>query len=822
MPYTEPQPGRSRPFGFSWLDVKVGLRMLVRYPALTVVGTLALAVAVALGVLYFEGLNKFMNPRVTTPDGEPLVAVRSWDADAQTLETRLLYDLAVWREQARTLEELGAALTFVRNLDTGEGIPEPVIGAELTANAFRLMGAQALLGRVLTERDEQPGEPPVVLLGYTVWQTRFAGDPGVVGRAVKLGATTATVVGVMPAGFSFPAREGIWAPLRVSGEALAPRTGPSVAVFGRLAQGASMKQAQVELGAITGRIATDNPETHRHLRPRVVSYGRPPVEGGEAQIISRILQAVNLFFMLLLAVISANIATLVFARTATRSWEITVRNVLGASRARIVTQLFAEALVLTTVAAGLGLFIAWLALGTGINMLSNANLPFWIDASLSLRTVFYAALLALFAAAIVGILPALRATRANLQDALRSHGRAHSGLQFGGFWTAIIIVQVAITVAFLPLAAGGVFESNRFRQRAEGIGADRYLTASVDVDREDHVLEAAAWEARARVSLDDLEQRLRAEPGVEQVTFADRLPVMDQFKYGIELDSVAGAMTGSLRTSTLVQVSRGFFPAFGTEVIVGRDFSPVDFEGGRVLVVNESFVRHVLAGTNALGRRVRIGRGEDGDVTGDAWYEIVGVVRDFGWQLPQPHEQSAMYRPRAPAPGTRLSMAVRVSDPEAFTPRLRALAVEVDPAIRLTDVQPLTSVGGGEARTNWALTYVAWLVSLVVLVLSATGIHALMSFTVSRRTREIGIRVALGARPRSIVAGIFARTLLQVTAGIVAGSALVALIGLGSMRQALLLLAAIGVMLLVGFIASAVPLRRALSIQPTQALKSEA
>jgi putative ABC transport system permease protein len=257
-------------------------------------------------------------------------------------------------------------------------------------------------------------------------------------------------------------------------------------------------------------------------------------------------------------------------------------------------------------------------------------------------------------------------------------------------------------------------------------------------------------------------------------------------------------------------------------VVVGRDFSPVDFEGGRVIVVNESFVRHVLGGSNALGQRIRIGSGEDGAVAGDAWYEIVGVVRDFGWQLPQPHEQSAMYRPRAPAPGTRLSLAVRVPDPEAFAPRLRALAAEVDPTIRLTDVQPLTTVGGGEARANWALTYVAWLVSLVVLVLSATGIHALMSFTVSRRTREIGIRVALGAHPRSIVASIFARALLQVTAGIVAGSALAVLIGLGSVRQVMLLLAAIGVMLLVGFIASALPLRRALSIQPTQALKSEA
>jgi putative ABC transport system permease protein len=594
-----------------------------------------------------------------------------------------------------------------------------------------------------------------------------------------------------------------------------------VSLFGRLARGATIQQAQVEFAAITARVAADHPDTHRHLRPRVVAYGAPPLEGGEAQLMRTILYAVNTFFLLLLAVISANIATLVFARTATRSWEITVRNVLGATRRRIVSQLFVEALVLTGIAAVLGLVIARVAMGAIISAVDVGTLPFWIDASLSWRTLLYAVVLAFFAAGIVGILPALRATRVNLQDALRSHGTAHSGMQFGGFWTAVIVVQIAITVAFLPLAAGGVFESNRFRQRAEAIEAERYLTASVGIDWEDHALGSDAFEARGRLSLDELEQRLRAEPGVEQVTFADRLPVMDQFKYNIEVDSVAGAVTGDLRRSTLVQVSRGFFDAFGTEVIVGRDFTPADFDGGRTIIVNESFVRHVFGGGNALGQRVRIGSSEDGNVAGDDWYEVVGVVRDFGWQLQQPHEQSAMYRPRLAGADMRLSLAVRVRDPEAFAPRLRAIAADVDPTIRLTEVQPLTSVGGGEARINWTLTYVAWLVSLVVLVLSATGIHALMSFTVSRRTREIGIRVALGARPRSIVAGIFGRALLQITAGVVAGSVLVALFGLGSLRQVLLLLAAIAVMLLVGVVACAVPLRRALAVQPTQALKAE-
>jgi hypothetical protein len=340
------------------------------------------------------------------------------------------------------------------------------------------------------------------------------------------------------------------------------------------------------------------------------------------------------------------------------------------------------------------------------------------------------------------------------------------------------------------------------------------------MDREDHATDPAAFSARARVSFDELERRLGAEPGVEHVTFADRLPVMDQFKYRIEVDTMTGAPATGLRTSTLVHVSRGFFAAFGTSVVAGRDFGLLDFETGRVLIVNQSFARHVLGDRNPIGQRIRIVSGEDNSVAGEDWYEVVGMVKDFGWQLPLPHEQSAMYRPRLPMPGADVSLAVRVSDPEAFATRLRTFAAGVDPTIRLTDVQPLAQVGGGEARMNWALTSVAWLISFVVLLLSATGIHALMSFTVTRRTREIGIRAALGARPGRIVAGIFSRAFLQVSAGVLAGSGLAALLGLGSMRQVLLLLAADGMMLVVGLMACVVPLRRALRIDPTEALRA--
>ena len=804
------------------LDVRLGVRMLGRYPGLTLVATIAIAIAIALGTLYFEALNKWRNPRLPVPNADRIVSIRNWDVAGGMPEGRMLQDFSVWSRQLKTIDHVGAAVNFQRNLATPDGRIEPVRGSEITANAFQLLGTPPLLGRTLTERDEQPGEPPVVVISAVLWKTRFDSDPNVLGRAVKLGTTAATIVGVMPDRFGFPMNQRIWAPLRVNASTIAPRTGPSVSVFGRLAPGTSLEDAQAELSVVGGRLSAASPQTHKNLRPRVTGYAKP-LDGGQMIMIRNVLYTVNAVFMLLLAIICTNVATLVFARTATRGWEMAVRSALGASRRRIIMQLFVEALVLTAIGTVLGLVIARVAMRWGLSMFSASDaLPYWIDDSLSWTTILYSALLTLIGGAIIGILPALRVTRVNVQDALRREGVAGASLRFGGFWTTVIVVQVAITVAFLPLAGGGAFESNRFHQRAEGIGADRFITATVSVDAEGYASDSAALAARTRASFEALERRLLAEPGVERVAYADRLPVADQFKYQIEIDTTTGGPKTGIRRSTLVQLSGDFFGTFGTALAAGRDFAPSDFDNGHVMIVNQAFVHYVLGDRNGIGQRVRVVSGEDARATGKEWYEIIGVVKNFGWQLPEPQEQSAMYRPRSPMAGQDMSLAVRVRDPVAFAPRLRTIAAELDPTIRLTEVQPLREVGGSEAKSNWALTTVAWIVSFIVLILSCTGIHALMSFIVTRRTREIGVRIALGASARRIVAGIFSRAFLQVSAGVLAGSALSAIGGLASRREVLLLLGADAIMLAAGLAACAVPLRRALSVNPTEALRAEA
>ena len=813
---------RARAIPFSTLDFKVGARMLARYPGLTIVGTAAIAVAIALGTLYFEAVNKWKNPRLPVRDAAQVISIHNWDVNAFAPEPRSLHDFATWRGELKTVDHLGAAVTFVRNLATEDGRVEPVRGAEISANAFQMLGTAPIKGRALTGQDERPAAPPVVVISHALWKTRFDSDPDVLGRVVKLGAVATTIVGVMPEGVGFPVNHRIWTPLSVNASTLAPRMGPVVSIFGRLTANASIDDARSELAVVGARMSASFPETHRYLRPRVTPYEKPLAEGPEGRWFTRLLYLVNGVLLMLLAVVSVNVATLVFARTATRGWEITVRTALGASRGRIIAQLFIEALMLAAMAAIAGLLVAKVVLRFGVRFLATSDvLPYWINDSLSGTTVLYTALLMLFGAAIVGILPALRVTRINVQDALRNESAARSGLRFGGFWTTVIVVQVAITVAFLPLAAHGLFASNRFKQRAEGIGAERYITARIDMDREDYRVDSATFAERARARADELERRLVAEPGVERIAFADRLPVEDQVKYEIEVDTAAGLPATGIRASTLAHVSRGFFGGFGTSVIAGRDFAPLDFENGHVLIVNESFARHVLGGRNAIGQRIRIGNGEVESVGRKEWYEIVGMVKDFGWQLPEPQEQSAMYRPGLPIVGRAGQIVVRVRDPAAFAGRLRTIAADVDPTIRLTHLQPLDQVGGGEAKRIRTLTAVAWVISFVLLLLSATGIHALMAFTVARRTREIGIRAALGASTGHIVRGIFSRAFMQIGIGLLVGSGLAALVGLNSMRQLLLLFAADGVMLVVGLIACALPLRRALRIDPTEALRAE-
>src|SRR5688572_8088754 len=406
----------------SWLDWRLGARLLLKYPALTIIGGLSLAAAIAIGAVGIEIAGELLYKRLPFPEGGRIVRLETQDAAASRVEPRVLHDFAIWRRSLKTVTELGAARVSERNVLTGEGRVEALRVAEITASAFPLTRVPPLLGRPLQPTDEMQGAEPVVVLAYDVWQRQFLHDPAIIGRVVTVGRTARTVVGVMPPRFGFPHNEQLWVPLTV--QDAPPREGPAVQVFGRLAGGASWQDAASELDVVSACLLADEPTTHARLRTRVRAFaGRTP--GDPLRLED---SAVHAIVLLLLGAVSANVATLIFARTAMREPEMIVRHALGASRGRVVAQIVTEGLVLA------------------------------------------------LAAALLGVLPAMKATRASVHAGLQGITSTGGTMKFGGIWSFIVGAQVAFTLLF-SLAAVAIFTNSlQVQSTGEAFPAERYLT----------------------------------------------------------------------------------------------------------------------------------------------------------------------------------------------------------------------------------------------------------------------------------------------------------------------------------------------------------
>jgi putative ABC transport system permease protein len=824
-------PGGSRGprLGVSWLDWKLGARMLVKHPALTIISGLSLAAAIAIGAVGVELANELLYKRLPFPDGARVVRLETQDVAASRGEPRVLHDYAIWRESLESITELGAARLVDRNVLTRGGRLEPLRVAEITASAFPLTRVPPLLGRPLQPADELPGAEPVVVLSHDVWQNQFLGDPAIIGAVVTVGRTQRTVVGVMPARFGFPRNQQLWVPLPL--QDATPREGPPVQVFGRLADGVSWQAARAEVDVVTSRIAEDNPVTHAHLRTRVRAFaGRTP--GDPLQWQELIIHAIVL---LILGAVSANVATLIFARTALRESEIVVRNALGASRARIITQIVTECLVLALAAGVVGLVLAQTVIryaGARTTLGIEEGLPFWVDLTLEPATVAYALLLAIVAAAMIGVLPALKATGAAVHRGLQGITSAGTAMKFGGIWSFIIGAQVAFTLICLPIAAGISQEFVRDRATHSEFPAERYLTFRLSMDTEalpgeDGVPDDAQVGARRALAYDELARRLSAEPGVTHVTLGDRFPGMSADLTAVEVQQV-GAEPVRLQGNydgyiAVAGAGVGYHETFGAEVITGRALRHGDAGApNRPVVVNESFMREV--GTNPVGARVRA-LPRRGEAEPGPWHEIVGVVSDLGMDPTDLGESEYMYRAVSAAELDPVMVAVRVAGEAApLTPRVEALAREVDAGLQVRDIVPLQRIVEQRRLPAVIATAVFGIVLLVALLFSTAGLYALMAVAVERRTREIGIRVALGASPRRVLRTVFARAGRQLGGGIIAGNAIILLIswraagGVSTYLAVALLIVSL-IMAAVGVLACAAPARRALRVQPTEALR---
>jgi predicted permease len=846
------------------LDVKLGIRTLVKHPALSLVSALGIAVAVAIGASVFGSIRTVTASDLPLHEGGRVVTIQNTVYGGfEQLRSTHLHDMTAWREQVDELVDLGAYRIATRNVVTPDGRVSPLRTIEMTASGFQLARVPPLLGRYLIDEDERKGAPNVAVIGHSVWRDRFGGRPDVVGQTIQVGGTQHTIVGVMPEGFAFPINNKVWTPLRLDPLDFERGAAPEIDVFARLAPGATLSEARAKLTDVAQRLAATSPtrwddvdsrDPFERLQTRIFPYTQEGFWGPMAWL----LYLGQLLVSMLLMVIAINVAALMYARTATRSGEIVVRTALGASRGRVVAQLFAESLVLSSAAAVVGLVAAAWVLARVETLLSisgGEQMPFWWDFDLTAGTVMYTFGFAVVAAVIIGVLPALGITGRKLRTGLQSAGAGGAAVRLGKMWTALIVAQVAGAVAILPVALNVtlgqfVVEGARGPEFTTG----NLLWAALTLDQETLPGQETAEDPEARYARLHAEVlgRLEADPQLSHVVPMRPAPWQDpDLRIEIQGAPMVAREPGEFQMPTgklagWSAVGTNFTEAFGIPVLEGRPFARGDaVDGANVVIVSQSFVDRLMGGGNAVGRLIRpefhepvvldngliVDAGDNGWGlgAGGAWYTIVGVIPAFPKHVGPMRPEPKVYQPLVGfgSDGVSFAVGVRSGDPASFSGRLREIVATVDPMLRLSDVASVDQVRSrGMDGLKLVATGIAS-VAISVVLLSIAGLYALMSFTILGRRREIGIRAALGAHPRRVLARVLKRAMVQIALGIGVGVALSGVFDrltgheMLSGRGPILLPAVAVLMAMVGLLAAWGPTREGLRIQPTEALRSE-
>ena len=806
----------------SWIDVRLGLRTIKRTPGLSVVAVCALAIGIPVGLAPMHAVDALERPL----PGDPAGRIRTlcyWRDVVH--EPATAGDFTLWRTSLRSFSTLAAYRATTVNIDMGgAGLSIPAI--ETTASTFEILRSLPMLGRILRADDERTGAPAVVVIGHDLWRAQFGADRAIVGRSLPIGGTSYSVVGVMPAGFRFPTSHQVWMPLRLP-DGAEPRSGAPLEVFGRLVDGVTPESSQAELQALASSLAIGNPDRFDRLRAAVLPAWHLtfdfPSPGGLRTLPE--FSLVQVLMLLPLFVACVNVGLLILAQTSTRASEFAVRTALGATRGRILMQVFVEFMVLAVLATGAGLLILDSLPGRLLPAL-GITLPYWIDTGLSTATVLRGLALAIGCAVIAGVAPAFRLTGRSIDANIKRARASRLGSRIGGLSGALIVIDVAVAVVAIGVAGGlwGKVQATKANTVTDGIRADEVLSVTLNVPstERDQV-------TRTQAALVD---KLRAEADVRAVTFGTALPRMDHPSLLMEVETdPAARRTGPLKVRA-ARVATDFFEALDQPLVAGRGFDARDLrKDATSIIVNTTFAQRAFGSTNAIGRRVRQAT-SDGAAAGP-WFEIVGIVGHMGVHPLTPSQDDGVYLPLAAGEVNPVRLAIWTrGSPSDFAARVHELARAVDPHAVITMPMPLEDMFEGDWYFLRGFVAGALVLVGVLLSLAASALYAILSLVVSQQTREIGIRVALGASQWRIAREVARRAIVQIGAGVLLGlpfsGALsyefLELTGSGrSVPGAAALASALGVtvMLLVSLTACTVPTLRALRIAPVDALRTE-
>ena len=803
-------------------DVRYALRMLAKNPAFTAIAVMALALGIGANSAIFSVVNAVLLRPLPFKHPEQLLMV--WENAAHMgfpKNTPSPANFLDWQKQAQSFTGMAAMVERSFNL-TGVGEPERLDGRRVSANLFDLLGVPALLGRTFVPDDDRPGTH-VVLLSYSLWQRRFGSDPAVIGRALTLNGESYTVVGVMPRLVQLPGfanrKDQLWVPIAFPREEAAQRGNHFLGVIARLKPGVTLKQAQAEMETIAARLAQQYPDYNTRIGA-VVMPVHEEVVGDIKPALFILLGAVG--FVLLIS--CANVANLLLARAAVRQKEIALRLALGASRSRLTRQFLTESVLLALFGAGLGLLLA--LAGIRIMKIFIPSTISQVEAiHIDARVLIFTAVVAVLTGIAFGLAPAIHGSHLNLNDTLKEGGRDSAGGMKGNRARGLLVIG-EVAVSFVLLVGAGLLINSFFHLRNldPGFRADHLLTMKVDLSEGKY-----PDRDRRTAFFDELIRQVRALPGVQSAAVAGNLPLTyNGDSMTISVEGVPDPPPDQRPDVIFRAVGPDYFGTMGIPIIRGRDFTDEDKTDAKdAVVISEKTAQHFWPGQDPIGKRLKPGS----STTNFPWREVIGIVKDVRQNdLIAPPKMQMYFNYRQLKDLAANALVVRTSiDPMSLAIPVRNAIWSVDKDQTVADIDTMDNiVAEAVARQRFSMLLLG-LFAILALLLASVGIYGVMSYSVAQRTREIGIRIALGARRADVLQMTVKQGLKLVGVGMMIGLAaaflltrLLASLLFGISATDPITFVGISVVLLaVAILASYVPALRATKVDPITALRAQ-
>jgi predicted permease len=810
-----------------WKDVTYGARLLIRNPGFTAVAVLALALGIGINAMVFTLANAVLYKSQPFDDNNRILYMFGTDLSRADSQRPLSYpDFRDFRSQSKSFESMGAISNRGVEVSDKNGLPDRYSGTALSANSFSLIGQRPMLGRDFLPEDERPGAPPVVILSASLWKSRYGEDPSTVGKSIRLNGVATQVIGVMPVGLRFPAETELWMPLIPTPD-WEKRDFRTLAAFGRMTPTATVASVRAEMNTIAQRLAAAYPDTNKNGGIRVMTFNERFNGSKIRAVFTAMLGAVG--FVLLIA--CANVANLLLSRAVGRTREISIRAALGAGRWRVIRQLLVESVMLATVGGALG----WLTARWGVQAFDKAVAgikPPYVDFSVDYRVILYLVAVTFVTGILFGLAPALQLSRMDINVALKEGGTG-AGHGSRGRWLSGLLVVTEMALAVVLLAGAGLMVRSFMKVYHTDIGMNSagVLTLQLNL-RDTKYPKSEEWvQFHQRLKL-----RLDALPGVEATSVASDLPTdgFDQYPYEIEgappVDPKNRPQVGGL------VIGADYFRVVQVTPRLGRVFTEADGAGSvPVVIVNRRAADKFWPQQDALGKRLRIiavppnsPRGTA--ATPQAWLNVVGVVPDILQDDNTREFTPLIYMPYSQQPQNNMVVMARtVVPPSTLGDAVRR---EVQTADEDLAVRNLRTLDEFLRLRGWPYRVFGSMFAIfagIALMLASVGLYAVIAHSVSQRTREIGIRMALGASTANVLGLVFKQGMLRLGIGLLVG--LAAAFGVTRVLSGLLVgvtatdpttFAIVALILtLAGALGCGIPARRAMRVDPVVALRYE-